>query len=290
MTHVLKLDDWQVWQTAARLSHVTITERCRVIAAMAAESGVQPAGMTPAQIIEWLHSHPEWSDSTAATYQSYVGAWFKWLQLVDHRPDNPMVKVGTAHYPDREPRPISDEDMARHMGARMWRSTRIMILLAALAGLRVSEIARVRGEDVDLGARLIWVKGKGRKLRSIPLHPILVEVASTMPVKGWWFPMRGTPGAPMHGKSVSDVVGRTMRRAGVNATPHALRHWYATTLLANGADLRTVQELLRHKSLATTQVYTKVSDERRRQAVDDLDPLRWRTPAGRVDLVGDVLG
>ena len=49
-----------------------------------------------------------------------------------------MVKVGTAHYPDREPRPISDEDMARLMGARMWRSTRIMILLAALAGLRVS--------------------------------------------------------------------------------------------------------------------------------------------------------
>ena len=84
----------------------------------------------------------------------------------------------------------------------------------------------------------------------------------------------------MHGKSVSDVVGRTMRRAGVNATPHALRHWYATTLLANGADLRTVQELLRHKSLATTQVYTKVSDERRRQAVDDLDPLRWRTRRG----------
>jgi integrase/recombinase XerD len=65
-----------------------------------------------------------------------------------------------------------------------------------------------------------------------------------------------------------------MRRAGVAGTPHSLRHWYASTLLDDGADLRTVQELLRHTSIQTTQVYTKVRDERRVSAVDRLDPFR----------------
>jgi integrase/recombinase XerD len=65
-----------------------------------------------------------------------------------------------------------------------------------------------------------------------------------------------------------------MRRARVQGTPHSLRHWYASTLLDDGADLRTVQELLRHTSIQTTQVYTRVRDERRVSAVDRLDPFR----------------
>ncbi|BDC71103.1 tyrosine-type recombinase/integrase [Prescottella equi] len=68
-----------------------------------------------------------------------------------------------------------------------------------------------------------------------------------------------------------------MRRAGLQRTAHRLRHWYGTTLLDDGADLRVVQELLRHASLSTTQIYTKVPDGRRRTAVKALDP--WRAIA-----------
>lgn len=273
---MLYLDDWRIWQHAQRLSHVTITERLRVVELFGTETGVEPARADAVQVVTWLHSHDEWSDSTLATYHSYLGAWFKWLTLTDRREDNPMFQVGTPRYPDRQPRPITDADIPRLLSAR------IMILLALLAGLRVSEIARVRGEDIDLSARAIWVKGKGRKLRSIPLHPVLVEIASEMPAKGYWFPMRGHPNAPVHSKSVSDVIGRTMRRADVAGTPHCLRHWYATTLLDDGADLRTVQELMRHKSIQSTAVYTKVPDARRKRAVDTLDPMRGARATGHV--------
>jgi integrase/recombinase XerD len=70
-----------------------------------------------------------------------------------------------------------------------------------------------------------------------------------------------------------------MRRAGVPGTPHALRHWYATSLLDDGNDLRTVQELMRHKSIQSTQIYTKVSGRRQREAIDGLNLMRYREAA-----------
>lgn len=274
-------DDWKLWQVAQRLSRRTIDERLRVIRLLHNETGIQPISIAAIDIVEWIAEHDvDWSDSTAATYTSYLSAWFKWLQLVDRRVDNPMVKVGTPRVPEREPRPIADAEVVRLLQTRMWSSTRRMILLALLAGLRVHEIAQVRGEDIDFNTRMIWVKGKGKRVKSVPLHPILLEIASEMPGAGWWFPMRGCESEHVLSKSVSDIVGRTMRRAGVRGTPHALRHWYASTMLDNGVDIRVVQELLRHKSLATTQIYTKVPNGQRMDAISGLDPWRaLRAPA-----------
>lgn len=275
MTHTHGLADWEVWQVAQRLSRRTIDERLRVIRQFHANTGEQPIGITAPGIVRWLADHEDhWSDSTACTYTSYLAAWFKWLQVTDRRIDNPMVKVGTPRVPDREPRPISDADVVRLLQTRMWTSTRRMILLALLAGLRVHEIAKIRGEDVDFSTRLLWVKGKGKRLKSVPLHPLLIEMASEMPAAGWWFPMRGYEAEHMLSKSVSDVIGRTMDRADVRGTPHCLRHWFASALLEAGVDIRVVQTLMRHKSIATTQVYTKVPDGRQRDAIAVLDP--WR--------------
>lgn len=268
------LADWEVWQYAQRLSERTITERLRVIRLLHNETQQQPQHIEPLAIVRWMSAHDEWSDSTAVTYTGVLNAWFKWLQITDRRLDNPMLKVGAPRAPEREPRPIADSDVPKLLSARMWGTTRVMILLALLAGLRVHEIAKVRGEDFDLAANLLWVKGKGRRLKSVPLHPTLIEVASQMPTEGWWFPMRGMPSEHMLPKSVSDVVGRTMRRAGVRGTPHSLRHWYGTSLLDDGHDVRVVQELMRHRSIVSTQGYTKVPDQRRRQAIQTLDLMR----------------
>lgn len=273
---VVGLDDWELWQHAQRLSSNTISERARVVRLFHAEARIQPIEATALDIVRWMASHDDWSDSTAAAYHSYLTAFYKWLQIVDRRVDNPMVKIKAPRVPERVARPIADGDISKLLNARMWNSTRAMILLALLAGLRVSEIANVRGQDFDLEARLLWVKGKGKRLRSLPLHPLLFELACTMPATGLWFPMRGHPDMPMLGKSVSDVVGRTMRRAGVAGTPHSLRHWFGTSLLDDGNDLRTVQELLRHRGIQTTQIYTRVSTDRQRSAISGLSLGRHR--------------
>ncbi|MCE5292481.1 MAG: tyrosine-type recombinase/integrase [Nocardiaceae bacterium] len=154
--------------------------------------------------------------------------------------------------------------------------TRRMILLATLAGLRVHEIAKIRGEDVDVAGRMIRVIGKNDKIALIPMHPILVEMAEDMPRKGFWFESPSRPGECLYSQSVSQIVGNAMRRAHIAGTPHSLRHWFASNLLASGADLLTIRELLRHSSVATTQIYTKVPDQHRSDAVSKLDPFRGR--------------
>lgn len=271
------IDEWMLWQLAARRSERTVEERIRVIRQFADELTESIVTVGPVAIVKWLGRHCDWSDSTAATYHSYLRAWFKWLNIMGYRDDNPMLKLGSPRYPDRVPRPVSDDGLLRLLTTPMHHRTRIMILIAALAGLRVSEIAKVKGEDFDLSRPCLYVTGKGRKTSAIPLHPLLAEVAQTMPVRGWWFPGNNRrPGEHILGKSVSDIIGQSMRRAGVQGTPHSLRHWYGTALMDEGADLRTVQELLRHSSLATTQIYTRVSDDSRTEAINSLNPYKAR--------------
>ncbi len=267
--------EWAVWQQAGRRATRTVHERCRVIMAFLLEVGADPLTTTAMDIARWISRHEEWSQSTAATYYSYLMSWHKWLVMMEHRSDNPMHKLVTPRRPERSPRPLADGELVTLLNLRMHHRTRVMILLGALAGLRVAEIAKVRGEDIDHSAGRIQVLGKGSKRAWVPLHPILAEVARQMPATGWWFPGNSRrPGLPIRSKSVSDVIGQAMRRAGIRGTPHALRHWYATTLLSDGADLRTVQELMRHSSVQTTQVYTQVPDARRNEAVSRLDPFR----------------
>ena len=267
--------DWALWQQAGRRAKRTVAERTRVIMAFLNDTGTDPLSSTPMDIIGWLAANDQWSQSTAATYHSYLMSWHKFLVLMEHRTDNPMYKTQTPKRPERSPRPVSDADLIKLLTVRVRRRTKVMLLLAALAGLRVAEIANVKGDDIDLGAGRIQVTGKGNKRAWVPLHPLLKEVALTMPTHGFWFPGNSRrPGKAIRSKSVSDIIGQAMGRAGVRGTPHSLRHWYATTLLSGGADLRTVQELMRHSSVQTTQVYTQVPDARRTEAVYRLDPYR----------------
>lgn len=268
--------EWELWHVAARKSSRTTSERIRVLLQFANEIDESPVTAQAVVIMRWLQSHEDdWSDSTAATYHSYLRAWFKWLNVEGHRVDNPMIKLGTPKYPDRVPRPVEDGSLIRLLKTRMHHRTRVMILLGALAGMRVSEIARVRGEDIDLDKAVIYMTGKGKKRDALPLHPLLIDAARTMPETGWWFPgQRTRAGKHVGGKSVSGIIGQAMRRARIAGTAHCLRHWYGSTLLEDGADVRTVQTLLRHRSLATTAIYTKVPDGRRHAAVAKLDPFR----------------
>lgn len=150
------------------------------------------------------------------------------------------------------------------LSAPMYRRTRVMVLLAAYAGLRVHEIAKVRGEDQRAGT--LRVVGKGGVEAALAIHPMIAGAAMAMPAVGWWFPAPGGEG-PLTPNGVTTTVGRTMRRAGVSGTAHSLRHWYATAQLRAGVNIRVVQENMRHASLASTQLYTAVDDQERRAGI-----------------------
>ena len=146
---------------------------------------------------------------------------------------------------------------------------RAMVELLYGAGLRVGELVALDLEDVQLSNRLVRVRGKGRKERVVPFGRRAAEAIRTyLPARaGWRRP--GCPDGPLfvsqRGERLTDRSVRRALTAAVRRTaaahhlhPHALRHAFATHLLEAGMDLRAIQELLGHSSLATTQVYTSV--------------------------------
>lgn len=270
--NLVHMDDFELWQTTRRLSQRTISERQRILHQFHRETGVQPAHANAIDITRWIASHDSWSDSTIVNYVTCLTAWFNWLQLQDRRADNPMAKVGRPRSPKRLPRPVSTRDVQILLAAPTRMTTHAMLLLASLQGLRVHEIAKLRGEDIDRDRQVLYVKGKGKKPAELPLHPMVADWSRRMPAHGWWFPSRQFPSEPVQAKSVSRTISDHMRRCNVVGTPHRLRHYFATQLLADGADIYTVRDLLRHENVSTTAIYAELPDAVRRTAIDRLDP------------------
>ncbi len=255
---------------AAGNAERTVRERRRVIEAVARHTGQQPADFTADALAGYLAGLP--SAGTRASYYGSLRAWFVWLvEIEELRTDNPMRKLRRPREPRRRPRPVTDDQLRRVLAAANRRRTRTWILLATYQGLRVHEIAKVRGEDVDLVTGTLRVLGKGGSDVLLPLHPLIAEEARSYPASGWWFPSYsayGRAGEHVLANTVSQIVGNTFRRAGVQCTAHQLRHWFGTnTLRAAGGNLRVAQELLRHASVATTALYTQVDDTERRAAL-----------------------
>lgn len=147
-----------------------------------------------------------------------------------------------------------------------------MILLGALAGLRVHEIARVHTNDIDQAHGIITVTGKGGTTWALPLHEQLLKLASKP--RGYWFPSPIKIGQPVSNNYVYKRIKSILVKAGLSeATPHQLRHSYGTELLRRGADIRTVQELMRHIHLNTTQIYTEVQWRSKSEAIRTLTLL-----------------
>jgi integrase/recombinase XerC len=163
-------------------------------------------------------------------------------------------------------------DAAGGLDARPWiakRDTAVLLLLYG-CGLRIGEaLGLCRREAPEPGQVALTVTGKGNKERAVPLLPVVVEAAQdyiaacphVLSAEGPLFV--GVRGGPLGPRQVQQCVADLRRLLGLpeTATPHALRHSFATHLLAEGGDLRAIQELLGHASLSTTQRYTDVDEE-----------------------------
>ena len=201
-----------------------------------------------------------------------IRSFFRWLAR-EGILENPAPRAIRSPRVKRSlPRPLSVEDAARTLEEAAthdveWLAARDVALLTLLygVGLRISEALSLRRGDAPLSLSLVIV-GKGRKERSVPVLPAVRDAIDDYAAK---CPFAAEPTAPLfvsrRGKPMSPreaqaLMQRLRSSLGLSerATPHALRHSFATHLLANGGDLRSVQELLGHVSLSTTQTYTEI--------------------------------
>lgn len=223
------------------------------------------------ELEQWLArprlDRPKWSRWTRWTYWQHLNSFYAWAVARDYLSWSPMEDLARPRLPQCEPRPASEEQLAIALGVpRPWRTA---VLLAAFDGLRCAEIARLRREDVTRD----WlpVLRKGGKEQLLPTHELVWEEISTLP-PGPVVPR--TRGGHFPAKGLSIAVSRRLTAVGLaELTLHRFRHRFATIMLLEreaggaGANIRTVQELLGHASVASTQVYTQVTDRQRRQAM-----------------------
>ena len=185
-----------------------------------------------------------------------------------------LALVDAPKAPRRAPRPVSEPaareliaDAASDPDTPAWVRARDAAVLSLLygAGLRISEALSLKGRDHPL-PEVLRITGKGSKTRIVPVLPAVSQAVSAyvaatphhIDADGPLF--RAIRGGPLGARAVQETMTRLRSRLGLapTATPHALRHAFATHLLAGGGDLRAIQELLGHASLSTTQVYAEI--------------------------------
>lgn len=264
------LDEWQMFGLAAGWSDNTIRTRRVALERWQRSTGVPLEQMTGNDLAAWLSCCR--APATRATYYRHAKSFYKWLQASGHRSDNPVDVLPQPRVPRMAPRPVATKALRAALEVA-GRSARAYILLGAYAGLRVHEIAKLRGEDLDLEAGTLRVVGKGGVEAVVPLHRLIAQVARGWPERGYWFVSPRSQHGHVYPGSVSCTIHNTFARVGYPAvTAHQLRHWWGTNVLrSSGGNLRVAQELLRHASPATTALYTLIEDRERRQAVERLE-------------------
>jgi len=269
---------------AARLAPRTVEAYGRDLDALAAWLGRPPSSATREELERYLAElrAQGLAGSTIARRLAAVRSLFRHQLLIGAREDNPAAEINPPRRPRRLPRTLSPGEAERLVDAaagttpRALRDQALVELLYG-AGLRVSEAVGLERGGVDLEERLVRTVGKGGKERVVPVGRSAVEALRRYLARGRpHLDRRHRPelflnaqGGPLTRAGAFLILRRLAEQAGLEAGrvhPHLLRHSFATHLLEGGADLRSVQEMLGHADLATTELYTHVTDRRRREA------------------------
>ena len=247
-----------------------------------------PAAVRIETIRHWLRALDGRTDrNSIARKLAAVRGFFRFLVDTQRLEHDPSAGVVTPKTTRKLPAHLTLDDVDRLLatppadGLLGLRDRAILELLYS-SGLRVSELRGLDWEHLDVEAGLVRVLGKGRKERVVPVgRPALRALAAyrAATAGAGWPAARGpvfrnARGGRLTARSVARLVDRHVLASGTTtkATPHALRHTFATHLLGAGADLRAIQELLGHASLSTTQRYTHVDLRRLMDAYDRAHP------------------
>jgi len=246
--------------------------------------------LKPRDFRAWLagRSSDGMARSSTARALSVVRGFFRFLDKrgLVHNPN--LAALRTPKVPRLVPRPLTERDavdVVNEIGSlsdEQWIADRDIALLTLLygAGLRISEaLSLTCGDVADLPDTLV-ITGKGEKQRLVPMLPVVHDAISVYLESRPYVISKddplfvGTRGGPLNPAVAQRQMRRTRGLLGLpdTATPHALRHSFATHLLGAGGDLRTIQELLGHASLSTTQRYTDVEGEQMLQIYNDAHP------------------
>jgi integrase/recombinase XerD len=227
----------------------------------------------------WLHQK-DLGPATLARYLVSLKVFFRYLQLEGVLEENLAELLGSQKLWERVPEVLSPRQLDELFASPRksdpcWRRDRALLEMLYATGCRASEVSNLRLRDVHLDEGFAMCRGKGNKERLVPLGRRAAEAfrlyleeertrlaAQMSPQPPWAF--LSYRGRRVRRERIWELMKKYARRVGASAavSPHTLRHSFATHLLAGGADLRQVQEMLGHASIATTQIYTHVDHTR----------------------------
>ncbi|QDS95518.1 Tyrosine recombinase XerD [Roseimaritima multifibrata] len=263
------LDRFSEWAGTRRMKNLTIRELSNYV------SRLHDSGLAPASI----------SRNVVA-----VRMFFKYLQLEGIVVDNPVELLATQKAWQRMPKVLTHRQVEAFLEAprksdSFWQRDRAMLEVLYASGCRASETCSLRLHDLSLEERYLQCEGKGGKQRMVPIgtraiaaiHQYLEELRPMLADRG---PERSNvlflsrTGRPLERIQLWRLVKQYAKRANIQSgiSPHSLRHSFATHLLAGGADLRQVQEMLGHASIQTTQIYTHVDHSRLKKVHQQYHP------------------
>jgi integrase/recombinase XerC len=228
------------------------------------------------------------SSRSLARSLSALRSFFRWLEAEEIARNRAASALAVPKVPHSVPKPLTVAKAASVVGNTMaaeldWVAARDVAVLLLLygSGLRISEALGLKVKEAPNALRdVLRVTGKGGKERVVPVLPVTVAALDRYrrlcpyPLDDDDALFRGAKGGPLSPRLIQLAMERLRAGLGLpdTATPHALRHSFATHLLSAGADLRQIQELLGHDSLSTTQIYTEVDRERLLTVYDAAHP------------------
>jgi len=256
----------------------TIREYVSQVAAFARYFGKSPDRLGPAHIHGYQVYLIEEKKTSWSSFNNAVCA-LRLFYRMTLKKDWMIQHLPYGKRPKTLPVVLSKDEVLRLFAAMPKLNYRIMLMTAYSAGLRVSEVTRLRVEDIDCGQMLIRVRqGKGQKDRYVMLSATLLEVlggcAKLAHPTDWLFP-GARAGHYISYRTLDRACKAAAHAAGIQkpVSMHTLRHCFATHLLESGIDIRTIQKLLGHAKLETTSRYTHVSDAKIRSTPSPLDLL-----------------
>lgn len=239
--------------------------------------------VTPTRIRSWLARFQGKAKATRRRKLSSLKTFFKYLVREGYNKTNPVLGISGPKRDKKLPMFLDKGQIVRLLEAPpdnnlLGLRDRAILETLYSGGIRVSELVGLDIDDVDFIGEALKVKGKGKKERLVPIGGPAVSALKK------YIDSRGTKdikavftnkfGKRLSTRTIQRVVAKYIRKAYLQGhiSPHSLRHTFATHMLDAGSDLRSVQELLGHESISTTQIYTHITPERLKQVYDKAHP------------------